>query len=172
MVDDRRTHTVQLGCGTLILIALMTRGLNRRERDTCAFAGDGKLVATLIGRRAVLAMTIGSRFGLTPELLYRALARDILGTDGRFAANTVMRWHELDPALVCRHCGAEVDPGDLTVRVLTPGWTRQGPERTPDPAQATPSQSSVLTHALPTAHGMQVPPPQSASVSSALKPSS
>jgi DNA-binding HxlR family transcriptional regulator len=35
--------------------------------------------------------------------------------------------HELDPAVVCRHCGAEIYPGDLTVRVLTPGWTRQGP---------------------------------------------
>ena len=31
------------------------------------------------------------------------------------------------PAITCRHCGAEVDPGDLTVRVLVPGWTRQGP---------------------------------------------
>jgi DNA-binding HxlR family transcriptional regulator len=35
--------------------------------------------------------------------------------------------HELDAAVTCRHCGAEVDPGDLTVRVLVPGWTRQGP---------------------------------------------
>ena len=34
---------------------------------------------------------------------------------------------ELDPAIVCRRCGAEVGPGELTVRVLTPGWTRQGP---------------------------------------------
>jgi hypothetical protein len=43
--------------------------------------------------------------------------------------------HELDPAVTCRHCGAEVDPGDLTVRVLTPGWTRQGPVMTTDSAQ-------------------------------------
>ena len=35
--------------------------------------------------------------------------------------------HELDTAVVCRHCGAEVDAGDLTVRVLVPGWTREGP---------------------------------------------
>jgi hypothetical protein len=42
--------------------------------------------------------------------------------------------HELDPAMVCRHCGGEVEPGDLTVRVLTPGWTRQGPATVPDAA--------------------------------------
>ena len=35
--------------------------------------------------------------------------------------------HELDTAVVCRHCGAEIYPDDLNVRVLTPGWTRQGP---------------------------------------------
>jgi DNA-binding HxlR family transcriptional regulator len=34
---------------------------------------------------------------------------------------------DLDPAVVCRHCGAEADPDDLTPRVLSPGWTRQGP---------------------------------------------
>jgi DNA-binding HxlR family transcriptional regulator len=34
---------------------------------------------------------------------------------------------ELDPAIVCRRCGAEVGPDDLTVRVLAPGWSRQGP---------------------------------------------
>ena len=35
--------------------------------------------------------------------------------------------HELDPALICRHCGTEVNPDDLKVRVLTAGWTRRGP---------------------------------------------
>ena len=35
--------------------------------------------------------------------------------------------HELDPAVICRHCGAEVDLDDLTLRVRTPGWTREGP---------------------------------------------
>jgi len=35
--------------------------------------------------------------------------------------------HDLDPAVICRHCGAEVSPDDLRLRVLTPGWTRQGP---------------------------------------------
>ena len=34
---------------------------------------------------------------------------------------------DLDTALVCRHCGSEVDPGDLRLRVLAPGWTREGP---------------------------------------------
>jgi DNA-binding HxlR family transcriptional regulator len=35
--------------------------------------------------------------------------------------------HELETAVVCRHCGAEVQAGELEVRVLTPGWTREGP---------------------------------------------
>ncbi|TVZ00523.1 transcriptional regulator [Trebonia kvetii] len=35
--------------------------------------------------------------------------------------------HELDAAVVCRHCGTEVDLDDLTLRVNTPGWTRTGP---------------------------------------------
>jgi len=35
--------------------------------------------------------------------------------------------HDLDPAVICRHCGAEVSPDDLQLRVLAPGWNRQGP---------------------------------------------
>ena len=46
--------------------------------------------------------------------------------------------HELDPAMVCRHCGAEVYPGDLTVRVLTPGWSPEGPATAPDALETAP----------------------------------
>lgn len=35
--------------------------------------------------------------------------------------------HDLDPAVICRHCGEEVTSDDLELRVLAPGWTRQGP---------------------------------------------
>jgi DNA-binding HxlR family transcriptional regulator len=35
--------------------------------------------------------------------------------------------HDLDPAVTCRHCGAEIVPEELRVRVLAPGWTRTGP---------------------------------------------
>ena len=35
--------------------------------------------------------------------------------------------HDLDPAVICRHCGAEIVPEELRVRVLAPGWTRTGP---------------------------------------------
>ena len=35
--------------------------------------------------------------------------------------------HDLDPAVICRHCGTEVSPDDLRLRVLAPGWNRQGP---------------------------------------------
>jgi len=46
--------------------------------------------------------------------------------------------HELDPAMVCRHCGAEVYPGDLTVRVLTPGWSPEGPATATDALETAP----------------------------------
>jgi DNA-binding HxlR family transcriptional regulator len=35
--------------------------------------------------------------------------------------------HDLDPAVICRHCGTEIVPEELRVRVLAPGWTRTGP---------------------------------------------
>jgi DNA-binding HxlR family transcriptional regulator len=35
--------------------------------------------------------------------------------------------HDLDPAVICRHCEAETNGGDLQVRALSPGWTRRGP---------------------------------------------
>jgi DNA-binding HxlR family transcriptional regulator len=35
--------------------------------------------------------------------------------------------HDLDAAVICRHCGQEVDPDDLELHVLTPGWSAQGP---------------------------------------------
>jgi DNA-binding HxlR family transcriptional regulator len=35
--------------------------------------------------------------------------------------------HDLDSVMTCRHCGEEVRPRDLKLRVLTPGWTRSGP---------------------------------------------
>ena len=38
--------------------------------------------------------------------------------------------HDLEPAVVCRHCEAEISTDDLKVRVLTPGWTRTGPAPT------------------------------------------
>ena len=35
--------------------------------------------------------------------------------------------HDLDPMLVCRDCGEEVNREELEVRVLASGWNRQGP---------------------------------------------
>jgi DNA-binding HxlR family transcriptional regulator len=35
--------------------------------------------------------------------------------------------HDLDPAFVCRNCRQEVSSDDIDLRVLTPGWTREGP---------------------------------------------
>ena len=35
--------------------------------------------------------------------------------------------HDLDPEVICRHCGVEIVPEELRVRVLIPGWTRRGP---------------------------------------------
>lgn len=90
-------------------LALTSRALTRHERDHCAALGHGRLVETLIGRRAVLAMTLGTSFGLTGSLLYRALAHDVPDVSGRLVSNSVTRWRELDPAL----------PDEL-IRVLVP----------------------------------------------------
>lgn len=35
--------------------------------------------------------------------------------------------HGLDPVMICRHCGGEVASEDITVHVLAPGWSREGP---------------------------------------------
>jgi phosphate transport system substrate-binding protein len=90
-------------------VALVSTGLTRRQRDTCVVGKGGKLVEALIGRRAVIAMTIGATFGLTPDILYRALARELPGPDGKLAANRTMRWRELNASLP-----------DAPIRVLLP----------------------------------------------------
>jgi len=36
--------------------------------------------------------------------------------------------HDLDSAVICRHCGEEVDSDDLELHVLAPGWSPQGPK--------------------------------------------
>jgi DNA-binding HxlR family transcriptional regulator len=43
---------------------------------------------------------------------------------------------DLDTALVCRHCGEEVHPDNVELRVLAPGWTRQGPATARDTSGA------------------------------------
>ncbi len=90
-------------------LALASQTLTRRQRDACAAAKGGRLIESLIGRRAVIAMTGGASFGLTPDILYRALVRDVPGPDGALAANRTMRWRDLDPALP-----------DAPIRVLLP----------------------------------------------------
>jgi DNA-binding HxlR family transcriptional regulator len=52
---------------------------------------------------------------------------DKWAVDSPPAAFTHSCGHDLDAAVICRHCGEEVTSDDLRVRVLTPGWTRQGP---------------------------------------------
>jgi DNA-binding HxlR family transcriptional regulator len=46
--------------------------------------------------------------------------------------------HVLHPAMTCRHCGAEVDPGDVKIRGHVPGWTREGPATAPDALETAP----------------------------------
>ncbi|MCX4820739.1 hypothetical protein OG883_12615 [Streptomyces sp. NBC_01142] len=42
---------------------------------------------------------------------------------------------ELDMVHSCRHCGEEVVPDDLRLRVRSPGWDKRGPvERDDEPA--------------------------------------
>ncbi|HEX4829775.1 MAG TPA: helix-turn-helix domain-containing protein [Trebonia sp.] len=39
--------------------------------------------------------------------------------------------HDYTPSLTCRHCGAEVQPGELTMHVSAPGWDQSGPSAEP-----------------------------------------
>ena len=39
--------------------------------------------------------------------------------------------HDLDPVFTCRHCCTEVTPDSLKVLSLAPGWSLQGPAKTP-----------------------------------------
>ncbi len=95
--------------GTAARLVLASHRLTRRERDACSFAGSGKLVEALVGRRAVIAMTGGTIFSLTSRTLYQALARDVLGSDGKFSPNRATRWRELDG-----------DLPDAPIRILLP----------------------------------------------------
>jgi phosphate transport system substrate-binding protein len=90
-------------------LLLASRPLTRRERDACPATDAGTLVETMIGRRAVIAMTTGKRFDLTSDILYRALAREVPGPTGRLVPNQADRWRELDASLP-----------DAPIRVLLP----------------------------------------------------
>jgi DNA-binding HxlR family transcriptional regulator len=35
--------------------------------------------------------------------------------------------HDLDAAFVCRNCGQEVTSDDISLQVVAPGWSREGP---------------------------------------------
>ncbi|HEY6787145.1 MAG TPA: helix-turn-helix domain-containing protein [Trebonia sp.] len=35
--------------------------------------------------------------------------------------------HDVDAVMTCRHCGGEIEPRDLKLRVQAPGWDRKGP---------------------------------------------
>jgi DNA-binding HxlR family transcriptional regulator len=50
--------------------------------------------------------------------------------------------HDLDAVMTCRHCGAEVKPGELELHMLTPGWDRRGP--VPADGSASDPQATVL----------------------------
>jgi DNA-binding HxlR family transcriptional regulator len=43
---------------------------------------------------------------------------------------------DLEVAPVCRHCGEEIRPDNVKLRMLAPGWTRQGPSTARDTSDA------------------------------------
>jgi DNA-binding HxlR family transcriptional regulator len=64
---------------------------------------------------------------LRPVLTALRTWGDRWAVDAPPAAFTHSCGHDLDAAMVCRHCGGEVQSDDLELRVLAPGWTREGP---------------------------------------------
>jgi DNA-binding HxlR family transcriptional regulator len=68
---------------------------------------------------------------LRPALTALRAWGDKWAVDAPPAAFTHSCGHDLDAAMVCRHCGGEVGFDDLELRVLAPGWTREGPAPSP-----------------------------------------
>jgi hypothetical protein len=57
--------------------------------------------------------------------------------------------HDLDPAVTCRHCGAEIVPGELRVRGLTYDWGACAARSRNTPGTSSPSArafSSAADH--------------------------
>jgi DNA-binding HxlR family transcriptional regulator len=64
---------------------------------------------------------------LRPVLIALRAWGDKWAVDTPPAAFTHSCGHYLDAVMTCRHCGVEVNPGDLKLHVLAPGWDRKGP---------------------------------------------
>jgi phosphate transport system substrate-binding protein len=82
-------------------IALASRPMKASEFDDCREAGVTAIAEVRVGSDGVVIAGDrgGADYALTLEHVYRALAAEVPGPDGRFAPNPFKMWRDISPAL-------------------------------------------------------------------------
>lgn len=78
-----------------------SRPITESEVALCKTNGVSNVIEVPIGYDGiVIANAKGAQqFALTKKQIFTALARELPGKDGKLAANTFLKWNEIDPAL-------------------------------------------------------------------------
>lgn len=82
-------------------VANASRAIKKSEFDDCQKNGVKDIVELKIGFDGIVIANAkgGPALTLTTEQLFRALAKEIPGTDGKLAANPNKTWKDVDPSL-------------------------------------------------------------------------
>jgi phosphate transport system substrate-binding protein len=78
-----------------------SRRIKKSEFDDCQKNGVTDIVELKIGFDGIVIANAksGPEFTVTKEQLFKALAREVPGTDGKLAANPYRNWSDIDPSL-------------------------------------------------------------------------
>jgi phosphate transport system substrate-binding protein len=78
-----------------------SRAIKKSEFDDCAKNGVTDIVEIKVGFDGIVIANAksGADFKLTPEQLFRALAKQVPGADGKLVANPYVNWNDVDPSL-------------------------------------------------------------------------
>lgn len=78
-----------------------SRAIKKSEFEDCAKNGVTDIIELKIGFDGIVISNSkkGPDFKLTREQLFRALAKEVPGPDGKLAANTAKNWNDIDPSL-------------------------------------------------------------------------
>lgn len=78
-----------------------SRAIKKSEFEDCAKNGVTEIIELKIGFDGIVISNSkkGPDFKLTREQLFRALAKEVPGKDGKLAANTAKNWNDIDPSL-------------------------------------------------------------------------
>ena len=78
-----------------------SRAIKKSEFDDCAKNGVTDIIELKIGFDGIVIANSkkGPDFAVTREQLFRALAKEVPGADGKPVANTAKTWSDIDPSL-------------------------------------------------------------------------